>query len=175
MRPLHPVDHLFDLGYRGIAYVLTHEHESQHGSMEEVEEYEVVARGRDGVPKRLSYRTVADRYRPMRRSVHDETDLDEATYAAEAARLGGARDTSAWQADRERRRTRLARIDEELRSLAPTCPDCGIPLELKSRRADGHAFFGCPNYRRSGCRQTRTVTSAVQRRIRALNEERAIL
>jgi hypothetical protein len=42
-------------------------------------------------------------------------------------------------------------VGEVSRAKAPTCPRCHIPMDFKK----GHgAFWGCPNYRTTGCRET---------------------
>ena len=51
--------------------------------------------------------------------------------------------------------------DKELKELfagtlnRPTCPKCGTPMVLRTRRSDGGTFWGCPNY--PSCRGIRNT------------------
>jgi hypothetical protein len=42
-------------------------------------------------------------------------------------------------------------VGEASRSKAPTCPRCHVPMRYKEKHG---AFWGCPNYRTTGCRET---------------------
>jgi hypothetical protein len=161
------------MGYRGIAYRLASSSESQSGSMAEVDEYAVVARARDGTPKRFRLVISSSAWTPMRSRVHDETPIGEGEYPGALKALGGMRDTAEWYADRERRSARLKQIDSEIQHMVPQCPACRIAMEVKHRRSDNQAFFGCPNFNTVGCRQTSPIPAATRHRLDALHEERS--
>ncbi|MFH1077964.1 MAG: hypothetical protein V1745_01615 [Patescibacteria group bacterium] len=164
---------LVERGYRGIAYRLVYEHESQHGSMEEVERYDVAALMGNVTPRRFTYSTVSDRYRPMRRTVSDEKDVTQAEYDAEIERLGGIKDTQAWHVNRARAENLRKRLDTELERAYPVCPLCGERTVIKYRGHDKKPFFSCGDFPK--CRGSLSAHPEALQRIISLLDQKSSL
>ncbi|MBU1348877.1 topoisomerase DNA-binding C4 zinc finger domain-containing protein [Patescibacteria group bacterium] len=164
---------LVDRGYSGIAFKLVYEHESQSGSMEDVERYDVVALKDNVTPKRFTWVTYSTRWKPMTYSVQNETDIDHVAYREALEALGGIRDRPSWYVKRVQEEERRTYIDKELAGLYPTCPDCEQQMVIRHRKRDHAPFFGCKSF--PECTGTRSVDSTSLRRIMSLLDEKSRL
>lgn len=169
---MRTLDHLVELGYRGIAWKLLRDTESSSGSLSEVEEFEIWARAQDGVPRHFTLTSVVTAYKPMRRRISDETPISEAEYEA-AVHANGIRDTAPWIAERERRQARRRDLDIEIAGLTPRCPNCSKRMILRTN-GRGIKFFACPGYPVS-CVGASNAPLSVAERIDRLLEEKSKL
>lgn len=47
-------------------------------------------------------------------------------------------------------------LENKLHQMAPTCPDCGAKLTWRNGKRG--PFWGCPNFKRLGCRGSKTMS-----------------
>ncbi len=105
----------------------------------------------------------------MEKTVVDRKNISPAEYNSLLAQFGGVQDTPEYHRKKQeeeferRHQQKVAAANQQaFEQLRPTC-SCGAKMKLRTRRRDGHPFWGCPRW--PNCDHTENLTSATKHKL----------